>query len=197
MKKFKLFSLICIMMITLSGCKKGEPSIKVSQIETNTMLVKSDGSLQVAIIEDFEKSYYDKDELKEYVKEAIDTFNQSVNNEKAVTLKTLEKRKENVIMVLNYQNFDYYAKFNEVEAYYYDGISNDVLNQLPDTLQCITEGESIEKGQMESIDQKKVIIVNEEYNLIIRGKIKYYSNGTIVNSKEIQTVPEGTIVIYE
>ena len=86
MKKFAFLSVMVVMIVTLAGCKKGNVSIKTSGIEANTMLIKSDGAVQVATIEEFNESYYDLEELKVYINNNLTEFNQSVGNETAVVL---------------------------------------------------------------------------------------------------------------
>ena len=196
MKKFAFLSVMVVMIVTLAGCKKGNVSIKTSGIEANTMLIKSDGVVQVATIEEFNESYYDLEELKVYINNNLAEFNQSVGNETAVVLDSLDKKNENAIMVLEYANMEYYAEFNEVEAKLLTTVTDSDLGELPDTLQSAQEEGTISKSELTSLEDAKVVILNEEFNLIVSGKIKYYSNGTLVDKNEIQTSAEGTVVVY-
>lgn len=196
MKKFAFLSVMVIMIVALGGCKKGNVSIKTSQIEANTMLIKSDGVVQVATVEEFNESYYDLDELKTYINENLTEFNQSVGNETAVVLDALDKKDGNAIMVLEYANMEYYAEFNETEAKLLTTVTDSDLAELPDTLQSAQEEGSISKSELTTLEEAKVVILNEEYKLIVSDKIKYYTNGTLVDQKEIQTKDEGTVVVY-
>lgn len=184
------------MIVTLAGCKKGNVSIKTSGIEANTMLIKSDGAVQVATIEEFNESYYDLEELKVYINNNLTEFNQSVGNETAVVLASLDKKNENAIMVLEYANMEYYAKFNETEAKLLTAVTDSDVEELPDTLLSAQEEGTILGSELASLEDVKVVILKEEINLIVSGKIKYYSNGTLVDKNEIQTSAEGTVVVY-
>ena len=196
MKKFAFLSVMVVMIVTLAGCKKGNVSIKTSGIEANTMLIKSDGVVQVATIEEFNESYYDLEELKVYINNNLAEFNQSVGNETAVVLDSLDKKNENAIMVLEYANMEYYAKFNETEAKLLTAVTDSDVEELPDTLLSAQEEGTILGSELASLEDVKVVILKEEINLIVSGKIKYYSNGTLVDKNEIQTSAEGTVVVY-
>lgn len=196
MKKFAFLSVMVVMIVTLAGCKKGNVSIKTSGIEANTMLIKSDGAVQVATIEEFNESYYDLEELKVYINNNLTEFNQSVGNETAVVLASLDKKNENAIMVLEYANMEYYAKFNETEAKLLTAVTDSDVEELPDTLLSAQEEGTILGSELASLEDVKVVILKEEINLIVSGKIKYYSNGTLVDKNEIQTSAEGTVVVY-
>lgn len=196
MKKIAFLSVMVLMIVALAGCKKGNVSIKTSEIEANTMLIKSDGVVQVATVEEFNESYYDLDELKEFINENLTEFNQEVGNETAIVLDSLEKKDGNAIMVLEYANMDYYAQFNEVEAVLLTEITSDGLAKLPDTLLNAKEDGSISKSDLTSIEDAKAVILNEAYHLIVSENITYYSNGTLIDENEIQTAADGTVVIY-
>ncbi len=196
MKKLTFLSVLVIMIVTLGGCRKGNVSIKTSGIEANTMLIKSDGIVQVATVEEFNESYYDMDELREYINDNLAKFNEEVGNETAVVLDDLDKKRDKAIMVLEYQNLDYYAQFNEVEAKQITKLTAKELEELPTTFESAQEEESISKSDLATLENINVVVLEEEYNLIVSEKIKYYANGTLNGAKEIHTFPEGTVVVY-
>lgn len=195
MKRLAFLSVMVLMIVTLAGCKKGNVSIKTSEIEANTMLIKSDGSVQVATVEEFKESYYDLDELKEFINKNLTEFNQKVGNETAVVLDSLDQRKGNAIMVLHYANMAYYAEFNDTDAKLYTSVAD--AKQLPETLINAQEDGSMSKNDVLSLEDAKAVSLSEEYHLIVSGKIKCYTNGTIIDKNEIQTTTDGTVVVYE
>ena len=75
MKKLALSVLLILSIIGIAGCSKRNLKINAEKVSTNTMVAKSDGKLQVATVEDFDKSYYKIAELKEFVNIEIDTYN--------------------------------------------------------------------------------------------------------------------------
>lgn len=80
---FCVISILYILMLT--ACTKEEIFITSDDITSNTMLVKRNGSLYVAIVEDFDKSYYNLGELNEFVSKEVNAYNDKVGS-KEVTI---------------------------------------------------------------------------------------------------------------
>lgn len=196
MKKIALLSIMMIMIVTLAGCKKGTLTIKTSSVSENTMLIKKDGRVQVAIVDTFDKSYYSVDEIDSYIKDELTKFNQTVNNNDAIKLVDLEKVKDNIVMVLEYQTFDYYTQFNKVEGNYYSTLTSEVQSKLPQIL-FNTKDEAIQGSEVTFEENYKVVELKEEYNLMIDGKIKYYNNGERSDNNQIKSQASGTVVVFE
>lgn len=195
MKKLAICIILAISVLALSGCKKEKVTIEIDKVENNTMLIQKDGGVQVAIVEEFTQDYYNMDELREYINTSITQFNQNVNNESAIVLKDLQQSDGNVVMVLNYENMDYYTQFNEVEAKYLSSITQKDITDFPDMLDSTGDDDYVFKDTVLEDDEYKAVILNEGYNVIINGKVKYYANGTVVDSDQIQTGVSGTSYI--
>lgn len=196
MKRIAFLSVMVLMVVSLAGCKKGNVSIKTSEIETNTMLIKSDGTIQAAVVETFEKDYYDLSELKIFINESVSKYNQKTGKENAVVLDSLDKKKGNAVMVLNYDNMEDYAQFNEVEAQNLTSLSSEDMDKIPDVLKSADGEKEIKKDDLLSMDDVKVVILNEDYHLILPENIQYYSGGEVTGKKEINAVAEGCVVVY-
>lgn len=198
MKKITLLIVLLLGMFAFTGCKKESISMKSSNIEVNTMLVKKDGVVQVATVEEFNKEYYDVSELKQFIQKEITKYNTKVGNESAIVLDSLEVVKKNAIMILEYANMDTYVDFNEVEARYVSNVTQEVLHTFPETFQSVEEERTVSKESIALKEGQKAVCLNEEYEFRVNGKIKYFSGGVLVNNKIIQTgKDQQTIVIYE
>ena len=70
MKKWK--GILAVILITgcLGGCSQ-------FQAEHNAVKVKRDGSVQAAVIDTLDKSYYSEDELKQTIDDSVSAYNQS------------------------------------------------------------------------------------------------------------------------
>jgi len=196
MKRIAFLSVMVLMVVSFAGCKKGNVSIKTSQIETNTMLIKSDGTVQAAVVESFDKDYYDLEELKTFINERVAQFNKNAGKENAVVLDSLEKKKGNAVMVLQYDNMEDYAKFNETDAQYLTSITQDTLSQIPDMLKTPDGEKTISKEELLTMKNVKVVILNEEYHLILPENIQYYTGGDLTGKKEIDAAAQGCVVVY-
>ena len=187
MKKLALYMVLAICVVMLSSCKKEKVTIEIDKVEENTMLIQTGGGVQVATVEEFNQDYYNIDELREFITTIISKFNQEVNNEAAIVLKELEQADGNAIMVLNYETMEYYAQFNEVEAKYLPSISQEDVEDFPDMLDSTGDDDYVFKDAVLEDEEYKAIILNEAYRVILNGKVKYYTNSTLIDSDEIHS----------
>lgn len=197
MKKQILCAIVLLMMLGAAGCTKEEKFITADDVSVNTMLAKSNGVLQVATIEDFDKSYYKLSELEEFVAQEIDTYNQKAGGDK-IKVDDVLQRDNKAIMILTYSGMDQYANFNEVTAAYFTGGVENVAIDLPTTL-VNTKNDSLASTQEILQDEKyKILVLNEPYNIIVDGSVKYYSeNAVLVDDNTVQGAAEGmTVVVF-
>ena len=80
MKKWK--GILAVILITgcLGGCSQ-------FQAEHNAVKVKRDGSVQAAVIDTLDKSYYSEDELKQTIDDSVSAYNQSQEGDPIVVKK--------------------------------------------------------------------------------------------------------------
>lgn len=67
-------------------------------------------------VENFDEKTYDKDGLKEYVKNEIDTYNEK-NGKGSVSLKKLDTGEKKATLTIAYRTAEDYQKFNDMELY--------------------------------------------------------------------------------
>lgn len=198
MKKITLCVLLAFCFILLAGCNKKNKDINIEDVKTNTLSVKNDGSVQAAFVEAFDQEYYNLTELNDYISQEISKYNSEIGMD-AVTLGSLEQRDGNVVLLLNYTNLDHYSKLNQIETVMMDitNIENSGI-VLPDIFYSAKDNEAVTKETVLDNDKFKVLMVNEAINVIVDGKIKYFSNGQLLDSSELQTAAEEqTIIIYK
>lgn len=198
MKKIILCTILAFCFVLLAGCNKKNKEIILEDVKTNTLLVKNDGSVQAAFIEVFDQDYYNLTELNDYVLLEINKYNSEIGVD-AVTLGSLEQKDGNAVLLLNYTGLDHYSKFNQVDTVMMN--LTDIQNSgimIPDTFYSAKANEVVTKDTVLGNDKYKVLVVNEGLNVIVDGKVQFYSNGQLLDSSELQTAPEGqTIIIYK
>ena len=196
MKKIVLCTIVLFLMLGAVGCTNEE--LKVDKVTTNSIVAKSNGELQVATVEDFNKNYYDLDELKEYIKEQVDAYNKKVGDEK-ITVDDVDKNGDKAVMILTYSGMDQYANFNEVSAAYFAGGVGDISLKLPSTLIDAKNGSLASTDEILKDEKYKILVLNEPYHIITDGKVKYYSEkATLVSENEVDGAAEGmTIVVFK
>lgn len=183
MKKSLSFGLILAAGLLLTGCGgKFEPT-------ESTVYITSKGTVQSAIMESFEKAYYNFDELSEDVEKEVKSYCLD-KNEEVVTVESLTEEGDQVTLIMNYQTVEDYAAFNEVLLF--DGTYAEAVEEgyVPEEL-FDTEGQPVELD-LDNLGEYKVVVTEESICVQTSGKIKYVSdNVTIVDKKLARAVEAG------
>lgn len=198
MKKLAVFITLIMIISGLAGCSKNEKFLDVDKITASTLLAKSNGVIQVATVEAFDKSYYKLNDLEEFVASEIETYNQKAGKDK-VKIDDIMMKGTNAVMVLTYSGMDQYATFNKETAAYFNGGVSDVPLNLPATLINEKNGSLVSTQEIIQNSSYKILVLNEPYNIVVDGKIKYYSeNAKFQDNNEIQSAGEGmTVVVFK
>lgn len=198
MKKPLYFILVAIMgACCITGCKKGT-SLKLSDVNESTILLLGSGGVQSASVEEFDKSYYDKDELKDFIKEDIAAFNSEDGNKDAVKLEDFNVSDNIAKVLLTYKDIDLYNEYNSSDIQVLtmeEAVEQDIF---PDTLKDVIDSSDVAKADVTENSEYMVVVANEVMDIKTEGKIKYYSEAMLLNEQTAQSV-EGkeTIIVYE
>lgn len=196
-KKILLLSL-ALAAFLLGGCSS------TGNIEQNTIVVKKDGTVLGAILEDFSDSKYVSDELKAMLEEEISAYNSQAGEGK-ITLDTYEITEDKKVkIIMNYASCEDYAGFNDeimftgmISEAYEAGYEFADMESVTGDGAFLGKADVLEKGSM------KIVIFSEPVHVRVNGKISYVSAGvSLVDKKEAAALDEeGTIeqfyVIYE
>ena len=169
------------MALLLSGCsQKFEPT-------ESTIFITSKGLVQSAVIESFDKSYYDFDELYETVEKEVKAYCLD-KNEDAITISSLVEENESVVLLMDYQTVEDYVEFNETLLF--SGTFSEAADAgyLPEELYDV-EGNSVEVD-MESLGDLNVIVTEESVCLQTSSNIKYVSDNVTILGKKLAKAME-------
>lgn len=198
MKRLLLNALLLLGLFAFAACSNKEKNLNADEITVNTILAKANGMLQVAIVEDFDKPYYNVEELKEFVKKEIEAYSKKAGDGK-VKLDEVKQRGNKVIMLMTYSGMDQYTAFNKVTAAYFNSGIEDLKLALPATLKN-TSNESI-TATKEVIQTAgyKVLVLNEPYEIIVEGKVKYISENAkmLENDKVSSDTEQMTVIVFK
>lgn len=196
MKKVLYILLLVTSIPILIGCKKNL-ELTLDNTDSNTLLVRKDGKIQVAILDVFDKDYYDMEELTQFINQEVESFNEK-NGEEAIILDEIEKMDHQVILILTYNSIEDYTSFNHVDGNLLsvqDAKSSDL--SLPEIFYN-KKGATLSKEEALDKDKNFVFYLKEDIKVLINGKIQYHSNGDLISKSEVQTTEdEGTFVIYK
>ncbi len=198
MKKLALCMTMLLLLFSMAGCKKEAKVLTAENVTTNTILAKADGVLQVATVEDFDKTYYNLEELKSYITKEISNYNTKAGDNKVV-MDDIRLKGGKAIMILTYTGMDQYCAFNQVTAAYFNGGVGEISLDLPSTLVTEKDGSLASTREVIQNNKYKVLIMYEPYHIQVDGKIVYYSeNAKLVDKNELQGADEGmTIVVFK
>jgi hypothetical protein len=200
MKKITLYTILVITLVMLAGCKKKDIVLKTDNVKANTVVIKKDGTVQAASVEEFTKDYYNLAELEEYINNQVNVYN-TASGEEAITVKSLELNKNNAILILDYKNIDSYASFNKVIA-----INQPVTEVaaksadlgLPNVYTSKEDGSYVNADIALKNQKYKVYITNENIDIQFEGDVKFYSNAALAEDSKVQTGTEGNaIIVYK
>lgn len=193
MKRRVLYILLMISLFILTSCN-GNQDLIADDIQVNTLLVKDNGSVQSAIVGDFDKPYYKEEEFKNFVDEEVTEYNETKTKD-AVTIKSFEIKDDIAKVILKFSSIEHYATFNQVEAAYLTTKEALSREDIPDEFINAKDGETISKEEALNDDKYKVIILSEPLDVRVDGKVKYYSNSVLLNDKAVHSAEEGISVV--
>jgi hypothetical protein len=187
--------MLLLLVLGAAGCSKEIKNISAKDVSVSTILVKANGKLQVATVEDFNKSYYKINELQDYITNEVADFNKKAGKDK-IKVNDVQLRDGKAVMVLSYDGMEPYATFNDVSAAYFNGgIKNNPL-KLPTTLISSKNGSLASTEEVISNKDYKILVMNEPYDIIVDGKVKYYSeNAKLLKDNKVQGAAEGMTII--
>lgn len=177
-KRILLVSMILAAML-LSGCSN------TGDIEQNTIVVKKDGTVLGAIIEDFSDSKYVSEELQAMLEEEIAAYNAKAG-EGRVTLETYEVTEDKKVKIyLEYASFEDYAGFNE-ETFFVGTVSEayEAGHEFVDMENVTGEGTAIGKADVLEKGSMKMVVFEEPVHVRVNGKITYVSSGVTADGKK-------------
>lgn len=198
MKKLLLCTIVLLLMFGAVSCSKDKLVIKADEISVNTMLALTNGALQVATVEEFDKSYYKLSELNDYVKKQIDLYNQKASKEK-ISIDDIEVQDNKAFMILSYAGMEAYSTFNGVYAAYFNGGTDVSSLDLPTTLINAKNDSLASTEEILKSDKYKILVLNEPFDILVEGKVKYYSENAVLSEEnKVQGAAEGmTVVVFK
>lgn len=188
---------ICTVLgvLSLTGCGSA------GNAEMTTIEVEKDGSLTSMIVEDFEKEYYDAEDLKEYTLDIVAAYNAAEEGRK-VSVSKVEVKDGVVKLLMKYPNAADYTGFNGKEFFcgtvaeaYDNGIDLDVT-----LVDAIDHANKVGKSEILQMGEKKLVVLEEDVAVQVPGKILYISEGTeLIEGKSVIAHPgDGrTYIIYK
>ncbi len=173
MKKIISISLVCLLITgLLTGCGKS------LEADRDTVYVQKKGTIISAAIADFDKDYYQEEELKNYVDDRIQAY-QSTHGQKSIQIDDFSVEEGIAKLFIKYAGYEDYQEFNDVTLF-----SGTVPQALAAGYKFDTEFSeivdekvtgSIENTKIMELDAK-IIILSEKVDVKVDGTVQYVSS---------------------
>lgn len=197
MKKRIMFGVCLIMCLSLlNGCG-GSEELKLSSIDTDTIYVSSEGSIELANVEEFDKEYYSESQLEDFIEETIDTYKKTEGSGE-VTMEDFSVKDEVAKVLLKFDSAQTYAEFQGIDfqVVHTEDIQGNLV--LPESFVSADDSSSVSKDTVIKEEGLKLLIINEPLHVQLDGTIKYYSEASITGDNAAETTGEKTaIIVYE
>lgn len=158
-------------------------------VQENTIALQRNGKILEAAVESFDQSYYDQEELDTYVQNAVDDYT-AEHGKKSVSVTDSKVEEKKAYLTLQYESAETFSDFTGIECFSGSIVEAQSAGYDFDLdFYPVTDGKADTKTVKGSTllddDDLKVLIVKENSDLIVPGKIAYVSTeGTEVTSEK-------------
>lgn len=202
MKKKALMLGLCLcLMFSVTGCKGRIQSLKLADIKDETVLLRSDGSVQSGAYEAFDEVYYDKDDLKSFMEKNIDEFNEEQGEEcvKLNKLKIEENGTKHIAKaIVTYDNMKLYSVMNNIDATSYTMEEAKEAGVLPEILTVAADGSRVNQKEVTDNTEYKVLVIQIKGDLMFPDTVKYYDNAMLLAPNTVETTgEERAVIVYK
>lgn len=163
---------VCMCTGLLAGCGTTIDS------ETSVVCVKANGNIISLDVEQFEKDYYDAEELKSYVNDAVSAYTKE-HGMGTVKVEELIVEGESARLQMKYKTASDYSAFNDIELY-----QGTVLDAIAAGYVFDVDFARVESGEVAGTASKqeiyeeqelKVVIIRANMDVQVEGEICYVS----------------------
>ena len=170
-KKTKSLLIAVLLIVTafIAGCASEE-----EVFNETTVTIDNKGRIKHTIVESFDKTYYDENELRDLIDKELKLYCQNKDEEDAAVLKSLTIREEVATALIELKSYEDYAAFNEVDFFYgtvEEAMEHEYTTDV--TLKSAEDDTTINGYEFESLSDSKMVVVSEPVEVILPGKIAY------------------------
>lgn len=158
-------------------------------VQENTIALQRNGKILEAAVETFDQSYYKEDELNSYIQNAVDDYT-AEHGKKSVSVTESKVEEKKAYLTLQYENAETFQDFSGIECFSGSIVEAQSAGyDFEQDFYPVTDGKADKKtvrgSSLLEDDGLKVLIVKENSDLIVPGKIAYVSTeGTEVTSEK-------------
>lgn len=178
MRKTVQIGLVSVLAVTLlTGCGADFSAGK------DTVYVQKKGTVKGANVADFDKEYYDEEELSDFITDTVDTY---VAGAGEGSVKISEFAVEDGIarVYLDYAGAEDYAAFNGVDFFAGSVLESQAAGyDIPDSYNAVTDADTTWDDT-----KNKIVIVGQQTQVQVDGTILFVSENVSVTGKNTADV---------
>ena len=204
MKSKILAALLLVAMAAgvLAGCGEAQiVDLDVFGVTKQSAYLRADGTVQVAFVEDFTESYYDKNSLKEFALAVADEFN-TENTYGDALVDGVSVKDKKAVLLMNFASSSAYSDF--ASAYDTDPViksfDEDEAHMAYDdeAFMPVKKSKKSKKGSEAITDKVNIVSVSGDVELQTAGKIMYYTDGELIDDNHIRVFSGAdAVIIYK
>lgn len=193
MRKFTALWILAGSMFLLAACGKTIP-------EDDTISVNKKGNITCTVVEDFDKDYYDAEELQAEIEEDIAAYNINFAQDH-LTLETFEVNEGVAVLQTEFDQAKYYADYSGMTLFV--GTVGEALEEGYSLYgECMgADGALTDLGSIEEAHELKVLVLEEAVRVEVPGTIVCVSragNVVITDKKEaVVNEAQQAFIIYK
>lgn len=182
MKSISKFISPCIVILLMlsAGCGLGT---NISKMDTSTIQIGKDGSVDNLIVEDFDEGLYSIDELKEMTDQEITSYNLA-NEEDSVQVKDIKLEDGKARMEMTFKTAEDYAGFT-YEKLTYEAVSSAKLRGQSIVNLVDTDGNAVPSEAIDALSDEHIIVTSNKDKLVLPYKVKYVSAGVVIEKSNV------------
>lgn len=187
MKKLKAIVPVLLCILLVAGCSKNS-----YDADTNTVFALDDGSIVSVLVEDFDKSYYDEDELKSMIDENISSYNGQDN--KLIEEESFKVTDNQVKLVMKYQSADDYASFNAV-TFFVGSVADAITAGYEFDMEFTStdDDSAVTSEAVKSLTDYQVVIFEEPIKVQTSESIAYFSENLSLEGNKTVSLSEDSV----
>ncbi len=177
----------------LTGCGQ-EEKLSAESVKENTVLIRTDGTMDQYITGTFDKEYYSEKDLKDFAEGKIKDYNKKEGG-KRISLVSVHVEKQIASMLIEYQSVEDYIIFNSQKGSFMTVGEAKLKDSLPDKLFEIENNTEVSLEDTKLDEKWYVFSLSADTNIKVSGTIKYYNNAILLNPSVVKAETEKEALI--
>ena len=197
MKKCRMLMAACALLLMLTACGSFN-----KDYDTTTVYIGKNQEVSEYIVEDFDKSYYNAEELKQNMEQTIQEYNQKNGLSDLVVLDQYkfldDSAKLNVR--IKYKSAKDYGNIHNCEFFVGTVKEAREAGYVLEGLHAAKAQSAKTLAPVEQMTEEMVVICEEEMDVEVKGDILYISDNVALKSSGLATVGESdtySVIVFQ